>query len=83
MKKIIKITGILVCIAVLFLNISLNHKSSTGNIDLSKLIVANQADAECIYNPAGPEWNHGRCSQLTGNCYWDPDGVDCDWTIGW
>ena len=77
MKKVIKITGILVCMAVLFLNVSLNHKSSTGDLDLSKLITANKADAECFNDI--PELNNGRCSYLTGNCYWDwPQHQECD-----
>jgi hypothetical protein len=84
MKKTIKIIGIIACAAVILLNVSLNHKNSAGNIDLSKLIVTNQADAECIYDWKIPELNHGRCSSLTGNCYWDwPDYQDCDPEQGW
>jgi hypothetical protein len=84
MKKTIKIIGITACAAVIFFNVSLNHKNYAGNIDLSKLIVTNQADAECIYNIQFPELNHGRCSPLTGNCYWNwPYDFDCDPQLGW
>lgn len=71
MKKIIKITGIIVCMAVLFLNISLNHKGNTVNIDLSKLIKANEADAEC-----GPFFvAHGHC--LADECYFHDSSTAC------
>ena len=48
MKKLIKIAGVLVCIAVLFLNVSFNRGETSVNVNLSKLVVTNHADAECI-----------------------------------
>lgn len=82
MKKInkaIKIAGAIVCAALLFFNVSLNGKSSSDNLDLSALTKISEANAECVDDPP---LNNGRCSQLTGNCYWDPDSDDCDYTQG-
>ena len=80
MKAIIKITGVIICAIALFMNINLTGNTNSNDTDLSGLTKVNQANAECIQNNYG--WNHGRCSQLSGNCYWDPDGDDCDWTLG-
>jgi hypothetical protein len=83
MKKLFKISTIVACVAVLFFNVSLIGKNSSNNIDLSSLTKISEANAECINNGYGDEWNHGRCSILTQNCYYDPDGTACDWTLGW
>lgn len=72
MKKIIKISVVFVCVAVLFFNVSLNMKSSRGNIDLTKLITVNEADAECMsYDVAS-----GKC--VANTCVFAVGYTECD-----
>jgi hypothetical protein len=76
MKKIIKIIGILVCLMVLFLNLSLNRTNSPGHTDLSKLIVVNEANAEC----ASWQWYmpHAKCLVMNQECVEAVDYEECD-----
>lgn len=75
MKNLIKISGVVVCAAVLFLNVSIKGKSSSENVNMATITSANQANAECQTTT----WSMtGKCSTLSGNCYWG--GTDCDWT---
>lgn len=75
MKKIIKIIGILICLVVLFLNISLNKTSSKTNTDLSVLIVTNNADAEC-WPFIDQFWGECSLDQCFTTSNWPK--VDCD-----
>jgi|BioPla2DNA2_1021312.scaffolds.fasta_scaffold90303_2 hypothetical protein len=75
MKKAIKILGTVLCAVVLFFNLSINGKSSTGDTNLSVLL--NKADAECEQGEI-PEMNKGKCYQISGNCFWNPDYDECD-----
>ena len=60
-------------------NIGTNEKSQ--DVLLTDLVNATEANAEC--GPQSP-MNNGRCSELTGNCYWDwPDYHDCDSNGSW
>lgn len=77
MKNLIKISGVVICAAALFLNVSINGKNSSGKIDMATITISNQADAECTQTN-DPYRDTGRCSALSGNCYWG--GTDCDWT---
>jgi hypothetical protein len=81
MKKAISILGIAICASVLFFNVSINGKNCASNNDLTKIMTATEANAECWYDPMTPEFNHGNCNFLD-QCYYDPEGWSCDWTQG-
>jgi hypothetical protein len=73
MKKIILIASITaISIVALFINVSLNRNSQTGDIKLAQLTVINVADAECQQGNGG-----GGCS-FGGNCFWYAGGPVCD-----
>mgnify|MGYP000957847682 CR=1 FL=1 len=77
MKKAIKILGTVLCVVVLFLNLSINGKNEVGDTSLSVLL--NNADALCYDNESFPMCNTGRCNIYSENCYqvFNPEG-DCD-----
>ena len=77
MKKIISILGVAICAMVLFFNVSINGKNNANDTDLTKVMMSNEANAECVWNPGGDIWNHGYCSEF-GWCNWDPEGTACD-----
>ncbi|MCK9414684.1 MAG: hypothetical protein M0Q53_20450 [Prolixibacteraceae bacterium] len=68
MKKLIKISAIVACAAVLFFNVSLTGKNSSNNIDLSSLTKISEANAECIPYI----FNNGRCLVLNQLCVGNP-----------
>lgn len=83
--KGLKFFGVAAMFAVaMFVNASVNTDKGSQDVTLADLANATEANAECAQSPFG----NGRCSSLTGNCYWDwPDYQDCDsngsWGGGW
>ena len=78
MKKIIGILGIVVIAATMFFSAN-EVNGSNSDISLTSLMTLNSANAECVVSTI-PQLNTGRCSALTGNCYWsggNPNN-DCD-----
>jgi len=73
MKKIIKIIGIIICIAVLVLNISFNYKTSSDNIDLTKLL--KEANATCAEITDNTVFK-GHC--MADDCYDTGHNLDCN-----
>jgi hypothetical protein len=71
MKKVITIAGAVICAAILCCNISLNKENKTGNISLSKVITANEANAECVYDD-NEALNFGGC--VANECFFYASG---------
>ena len=54
-------------------------KDSPRDLTLSDLASTSDANAECVQWEEPYQYlNTGHCFELTGNCYWDPDGTGCD-----
>lgn len=85
MNAKVKLLGAAAVFAVaMFVNASVNTDKASQDVTLADLAYASDANAECPQSP----FNNGRCSTLTGNCYWDwPDSHGCDsngsWGGGW
>ena len=75
-KSVIQITGIIVCITLLYFNLSLNGKSNAINTNLSALVKTSEANAECI--PPNPNTIlAGKCNEGYDICYYAL-GYECD-----
>lgn len=82
--KALKLFGAAAIFAVaLVVNASVNTENGSQDVNLADLANATEANAECPQSP----FNNGRCSTLTGNCYWNTDYSQCDsngsWGGGW
>lgn len=78
MKKKILLGLVTLSIAVFAWSNSIQTQGTltTSNVNLESVI--KDANAACVENSYG--WNNGRCSTLSGNCYWSTDLEECDWT---
>lgn len=74
MKKLITISGIVACAAIMFFNVSLNGKSSSSNVDLAALTKISEANAECMpYQVAS-----GHCLVGAQICVFAVEYTECD-----
>lgn len=78
MKKILKIVGVLICGAVLFLNLSINTKGKSENLDLPRLKLMQEANAECWPMSENGGGLPGHC--MAESCFWTDHDFDCDYT---
>ena len=74
MKKIIKIAGGLICVTVLFFNVSLTKNINAENTDLTSITKLNTANAECV----STGWNAGYCWWAADICVHNISGTECD-----
>lgn len=74
MKKLITISGIVACAAIMFFNVSLNGKSSSSNVDLAALTKISEANAECVSGG----FASGKCLAGAQICIFAVEYTDCD-----
>lgn len=79
-KNIFKAAGLALALFALAVNVSKAVNGESQDVNLFDLANATEANAECPPTSIG----NGRCSSLTGNCYWDwPDHTECDTSGHW
>ena len=71
MKKIITVFGVAILATVLLFNVSISGKNSASNPNLTKVMMTNEANAECLLRTL----EIGKC--LAGSCF-PGHAVDCD-----
>lgn len=74
-----KLIGVTILLGIIiFVNANIDTNKKCKNVSLAELINTTEANAECAFI----SFRDGRCSRVTGNCYWDwPDYQECDYTL--